>query len=145
MLQFSLNTFDLNEHIPRYYTAHLQEIDRTNFGHSFYSLSYTWGNPHAKSTMFNFYNDYADDYDDNSVYSVSCNGKLLYLRQNLYDALQQLPETPGLYVKHHFGNNMLNDLQLAAAKGDVGLIKFVMITLDLILKFMKPLTNTFAG
>lgn len=95
--------------------------------------------------MFNFYNDYADDYDDNSVYSVSCNGKLLYLRQNLYDALQQLPETPGLYVKHHFGNNMLNDLQLAAAKGDVGLIKFVMITLDLILKFMKPLTNTFAG
>lgn len=106
MMQFSLEIFDLNEHTPR-----------------FCALSYTWGNPHAKSTSFNFYDEHADDYDSNSRYPVACNGRLLHLAPNLYDALQQLPENPGIYLRESFGDALMNDLQSAAAQADADLVK----------------------
>lgn len=53
----------------------------------------------------------------------------MYVRANLYDALQQLPDAPGLQLKRWYTFNgdrqRVTDLQVAAAEGDVALVKYV--------------------
>ena len=94
---------------------------------SYYCLSYSWNNPHASSNMFNYYKKFADDYREEILYPVACNGRLLYVRPNLYDALRQLPEAPSLQVKRWYNfdgeTEKLNDLHVAAAEGDASLVK----------------------
>lgn len=98
--------------------------------YSYYCLSYCWSNPHVKSNVFNQYDAVADEYDDQSVYPISCNGRLLYVRANLYDALQQLPAAPGLQLKRWYNFNgtfdKCTDLHISAAEGDLALTKFVL-------------------
>lgn len=98
--------------------------------YSYYCLSYCWSNPHVKSNRFNHYENMADDYDDESVYPIACNGRLLYVRANLYDALQQLPAAPGLQLKRWYDFNgsfeKCTDLHVSAAEGDLALTKFVL-------------------
>lgn len=53
----------------------------------------------------------------------------MYVRANLYDALQQLPDAPGLQLKRWYTfegeRERVTDLQAAAADGDVALVKYV--------------------
>jgi len=78
--------------------------------------------------VFNYYEKYAEDYDPQSLYPIACNGRLMYVRANLYDALQQLPDAPGLQLKQWYVFNgdseRMTDLQVAAADGDVALVKY---------------------
>lgn len=71
----------------------------------------------------------AADYDDQSLYPIACNGRLLYVRANLYEALKQLPAAPGLQLKRWYNFNgsieKCTDLHISAAEGDVALTKFV--------------------
>ncbi|KAK5949501.1 hypothetical protein OHC33_009494 [Knufia fluminis] len=110
MLQIVMDEYDLDEHIP-----------------SYFCLSYCWDNPHAISNTFNHFEKYAEDYDSQNVYPIACNGRLIYVRANLYDALQQLPDAPGLQLKQWYTFNgqkeRVTDLQVAAADGDLALVK----------------------
>lgn len=78
--------------------------------------------------MFNYHEKYAEDYDTQSLYPIACNGRLMYVRANLYDALQQLPDAPGLQLKRWYtfdgDSERMTDLQVAAADGDVALVKY---------------------
>lgn len=82
-----------------------------------------------KSNAFNVYKDAAEDYDDESLYPIACNGRLLYVRANLYDALKQLPAAPGLELKRSYNFNgtvtRCTDLHVNAAEGNLALIKLV--------------------
>lgn len=93
----------------------------------YYALSYTWDNPHAMGTRFNFHERHAAEYDSDNLFPISCNGKLLLVRQNLYDALQTLPEFPHLFVKKGGGSgkSMKDDLQIAAARKDLTALRSV--------------------
>lgn len=52
-------------------------------------LSYTWGNPHADGPEFDHYETARSEYE--KVCPIFCNGKLLHVGKNLYDALVELP------------------------------------------------------
>ncbi|KAH8680700.1 heterokaryon incompatibility protein-domain-containing protein [Xylariales sp. PMI_506] len=109
MLHMEMREYDLDDHIPWYYC-----------------LSYCWGNPHAKGRTIDYYGEFAEEYDNSKLHAVSCNGRLMHIRQNLYDALKQLPDDPHLLTKGgaKFGgeNVYFTDLHLHAVGGDVPLI-----------------------
>lgn len=74
ILSFALDTVDLRNQ-PQYHC-----------------LSYTWGNPHANGTPFREeFERVADEYSTTNLVPICVNGKTLKIRQNLYEALCQLP------------------------------------------------------
>ena len=58
-----------------------------NDGPVYLCLSYTWGNPHAKGTLFTWSEEMVSQYSSKTRWPISCDDKLLYVTQNLYDAL----------------------------------------------------------
>ena len=56
-------------------------------------LSYTWDNPFAEGRYYDEqYARVAQEYDHHArLYPILCNGSRLWVRKNLFDALQQLP------------------------------------------------------
>lgn len=54
-------------------------------------LSYTWGNPQPRSPFRGSEVDYESRYNANVTWPVLCNGQLLRVRRNLFDALCQIP------------------------------------------------------
>ena len=74
LLNFSLETVDLRDQ-PKYHC-----------------LSYTWGNPHANGVPFrNDFEAVAPEYGVTKLINIRCNGRILKIRQNLYDALCEIP------------------------------------------------------
>ena len=116
---------------------------------SYFCLSYCWSNPHAISNTFNYFEKYAEDYDDQNVYPIACNGRLLYVRANLYDALQQLPDAPGLQLKTWYSfdgeRSRVTDLHAAAADGDVALVKYINTRQPFYCRLTHARTNLFRG
>ena len=98
LLQCSISVVDLNDR-------------------PFYNcLSYTWGNPFSDRS-----NSPTEDfaYDNNTKWPISCDGKLLYISQNLYDALRQLPRWQIAEVEDIDGKFWRTPLHDAALEGDV--------------------------
>lgn len=71
------------------------------------------------------------------------------MRANLYDALQQLPDAPGLQLKQWYTFNgqkeRVTDLQVAAADGDLALVKYVNSKLSFSFRLTHARTNLFRG
>ncbi|KFY27601.1 hypothetical protein V493_03402 [Pseudogymnoascus sp. VKM F-4281 (FW-2241)] len=62
----------------------------------YYAFSYTWGNPHAEGRETHaFTKDYhalQPEYGLDGKKPILCNGKLLYINRNLYDAFGDVPK-----------------------------------------------------
>lgn len=87
-------------------------------------LSYCWGNPHATGNFFDFNKRFADEYSQEVQYPIACDGKLIFVRANLYEALQQLPDSPGLELKTEGDSERRCTLLHAAAQeGNMEAIK----------------------
>ena len=61
-------------------------------------LSYTWGNPFPDS---DFCRDSFEKHHSERQLPIACNGKTLYVRQNLYDALRQVPRNTFPFEREH--------------------------------------------
>lgn len=103
MIHLATRTYDLNESMPQYDC-----------------LSYTWGNPHARLSMIDFHAQNEKKYDPSILWPVICDGKLLYVRRNLYDALRHMPEKRFSDMVAATSEDQLNDY-----KAQVVLLQFV--------------------
>lgn len=83
----------------------------------YHCLSYTWGNPHAKGAQFPWFDECATEYGSDTTWPVSCNNKLLYVTQNLYDALHEVPKDPHFYIRYGGPDQKKTILHLAAEGG----------------------------
>lgn len=76
--------------------------------------------------FFDLYSNHADDYDEHCLFPLSCNGRRLFVRQNLYDALKTLPDIPSMQMRSHRrfkdGTSYFTDLHQGAADKDVFLV-----------------------
>src|SRR5690349_6041959 len=62
----------------------------------YYAFSYTWGNPHAEGreshAFTKNYHALHSEYAPDSKKPIICNGKLLHINRNLYDAFGDVPK-----------------------------------------------------
>lgn len=62
----------------------------------YYAFSYTWGNPHAEGrethAFTKNYHDLQPEYALDAKKPILCNGKLLHINRNLYDAFGDVPK-----------------------------------------------------
>ncbi|KIM95698.1 hypothetical protein OIDMADRAFT_171156 [Oidiodendron maius Zn] len=61
----------------------------------YYAFSYTWGNPHAISredhAITKHYNAISPEYAPDAKQAILCDGKVMYINRNLYDAFCDVP------------------------------------------------------
>ncbi|KAH7061726.1 hypothetical protein BKA63DRAFT_528060 [Paraphoma chrysanthemicola] len=116
MLKFEMETHDLGLHsIP-----HNEDLP------PYHCLSYTWGNPYPNCVGFqDEFDRVAPEYGHAQQFPVLCNGKILHIGKNLYDAMEQLP-TDCWYQRVRYKYDMLNggtELHVAAKHGNCPLIQ----------------------
>lgn len=84
-------------------------------------LSYSWGDPYPAGSKLP---TEQSPHDDTNKWPIECDGKLLWVTQNLYDALQQIPQWRRIPdVEHAMDPNLSRTpLHKAAKMGDVDMI-----------------------
>ena len=94
----------------------LQVVDLDN--EALYScLSYTWGNPYPDT---DWSRDSFESHDSTAKWPIVCGGKMLYVKQNLYDALQRVPINPVNFERERGTNTTV--LHRTAASGNVNMV-----------------------
>ena len=82
-------------------------------------LSYTWGDPGPPSGRPRAE---SVDYSVNNKWPISCNNKLLFVTQNLYDALRKLQQSHSIIAEQPDSRRQTR-LHWAAASGDQDVVK----------------------
>ncbi|KFY16928.1 hypothetical protein V492_01007, partial [Pseudogymnoascus sp. VKM F-4246] len=92
----------------------------------YYAFSYTWGNPHAEGRKTHaFTKDYhalQPEYAQDAKKPILCNGKLLHINRNLYDAFTDVPKdawTKFINKKNARGFTRLHIYTLAGIPGSI--------------------------
>lgn len=93
---------------------------------TFSCLSYTWGNPLPRGVGFTAHEDAqkTGEFGMQNRRPISCNGRLLYIGQNLHDAFKQLPVHPSNYVTD---KDIRTPLHQSAEQGRAALVYWLLL------------------
>ena len=86
-------------------------------------LSYTWGNPFPDHASVR---DDFQERDYSTQWPIACNGKAMFVNQNLYDALKEMPRNPVQFEREP--GTYKTVLHRNAGKGNEGLVFSALIS-----------------